>query len=267
MLMGRNVHGWDKAFQSVRAAQSVSMWTQIVVLSLLLLLTAVLQPSWQIFTVNRKSDLLDIVYPPQAQSERGLALCKFNTVCNVLHRRFWFRMRIERMCRCPHRSECPMEWSSKQDNYTMSLNNRSQLKFCQAISELPQCSAESQAITVTEIVTPSPISQKVASMPSTRTTILAACNCPPNRYWKLRQYSNNEFENGTIYKSTIYKCTELYKCNEKEFCGNMRADYYFTYYQCSCPHGLMCLQKDHETYHISELLYTGSAYKAICTPN
>jgi hypothetical protein len=58
---------------------------------------------------------------------------------------------------------------------------------------------------------------------------------------------------------------QLHKCNEKEFCGNMRADYYFTYYQCSCPHGLMCLQKDHETYNVSELLYTGSAYKAICT--
>lgn len=60
---------------------------------------------------------------------------------------------------------------------------------------------------------------------------------------------------------------QLHKCNVKEFCGNMRADYYFTYYQCSCPHGLMCLQKDHETYNVSELLYTGSAYRAICSPN
>lgn len=65
--MGTNVCGRDKAFQSVRVAQSVSMWTQVVVLSLLLLLTAVLQPAQQIFTVNRKSDLLDIVYPPQVQ--------------------------------------------------------------------------------------------------------------------------------------------------------------------------------------------------------
>jgi hypothetical protein len=60
---------------------------------------------------------------------------------------------------------------------------------------------------------------------------------------------------------------QLYKCSEKQFCGNMRADYYFTYYQCSCPQGVMCLQKDHETYNVSELLYTGLAYKAICTPN
>jgi hypothetical protein len=44
------------------------MWLQVVVLSLLIILTAVLQPSQQIFTMNRKSDLLDIVYPPQVQN-------------------------------------------------------------------------------------------------------------------------------------------------------------------------------------------------------
>jgi hypothetical protein len=86
-------------------------------------------------------------------------------------------------------------------------------QFCQAIAELPQCTAESHAITVTEIVTPSSTSQKVASMPSTQTTVLAACNCPPNHYWKLHQYSNNEYENGTIYKSTIYKCSEVIKAS------------------------------------------------------
>jgi len=47
----------------------------------------------------------------------------------------------------------------------------------------------------------------------------------------------------------------------------MRADYFFTYYQCSCPHGLMCIQTDPDTYNVSELLYTGSAYRAICTEN
>jgi hypothetical protein len=86
-------------------------------------------------------------------------------------------------------------------------------QFCQAIADLPQCSAESQALTVTEIVTPSSISQKVASKPSTQTTIQAACNCPCNRYWKLHQYSNNEFENGTTYTSTIYNCSEVTKAS------------------------------------------------------
>ncbi|KDR09491.1 uncharacterized protein LOC110838670 [Zootermopsis nevadensis] len=238
------------------------MWIQAAVLSWLFLLTAVLQPSQQIFSMNRKSDLVDIVYPPQAHSERGLAVCKSNAVCSVLYRRFWFRMRIERVCRCPHRSECPMEWSSKRDNYTMTLNNRSQLKFCQAVSELPQCSAKSYAITVmTQTATPS------LSKETIHTSILAACNCPPNHYWKFHQHSGNKFENGTTYKRTTYKCMKLHKCNVKEFCGNMRADYYFTYYQCSCPHGLLCLQKNHETYNVSEFLYTGSAYRAICSPN
>jgi translation elongation factor EF-1alpha len=88
-------------------------------------------------------------------------------------------------------------------------------QFCQAVTDLPQCSAESQAITVTETVTPSSISQKVASMPSTHTTIQATCNCPHNRYWKLHQYSNSEFQNGTIYTSTIYKCIEVTKASRQ----------------------------------------------------
>jgi hypothetical protein len=82
MLMGRNVYGRDKAFQSVRGAQSVSMWTQAIDLLLLLLLTAVLQPSQQIFTVNRKSDLFDIVYPPQVQ--RRIQHCDVVVITRIL---------------------------------------------------------------------------------------------------------------------------------------------------------------------------------------
>lgn len=243
----------------------VNMWIQVLVLPLLFLLTAVLPPSQQTFSTNRQTELPDIVYPPQAQSEIGLQLCTANTVCNVLHRRFWFRMRIERMCRCPYRYDCPTEWSSKQDNYTMSLNNRSQLKFCHDVTELPQCAADSQAITVTTQTARTLSTSKAVPPTTTHTTVLAACNCPPNHYWKLHEHSEYEFENGTSYKSTVYKCIKLHECNAKDFCGNMRADYYFTYYQCSCPHGLMCLQTDPNTYNVSELLYTGSAYRAICT--
>jgi hypothetical protein len=99
-------------------------------------------------------------------------------------------------------------------------------QFCQAIAELPQCSAESQAVMVTEIVTPPSVSQTVAPMSTMQTTVLAACNCPPNRYWKLHQYSNNEFENGTIYKSTTYKCSEVTKASRQVilFTANLSID-------------------------------------------
>lgn len=63
--MGGKEHGRCKAFQSVRGAQMVNMWIRVLILPLLFLLTAVLPPSQQTFSINRQTELLDIVYPPQ----------------------------------------------------------------------------------------------------------------------------------------------------------------------------------------------------------
>ncbi|XP_069701227.1 uncharacterized protein [Periplaneta americana] len=240
----------------------------IQILAFSTLAFALLQPTQQIFNIILKSDSVDLVYPPQAHSERGLAVCEPNAVCNILYRRFWFRMRIERMCRCPQRLECSMDWSFKRDNHTMTLNNRSQLKFCQDVAELPQCSTKSQALTVTtQTVTTLSKLNDVPPTVTQQTIAVAACNCQPNYYWKKHNQFDNDYGNGTVHTNTVYRCMKLRKCNVKEFCGNMRTDYYFTYYQCSCPMGHMCLQKDNKHYNVSELLYSGPAYKAVCTPN
>lgn len=63
--MGGKEHGRCKAFQSVRAAQMVNMWRQVLILPLLFLLIVVPPPSQQTFSTNRQTELLDIVYPPQ----------------------------------------------------------------------------------------------------------------------------------------------------------------------------------------------------------
>jgi hypothetical protein len=85
-------------------------------------------------------------------------------------------------------------------------------QFCQVTTELPQCSADSWAITVTTQTVPTPsISPEVPPAVVTQTSVLAACNCPPNHYWKLHQHSHNESANGTIYKSTTYKCIKVIK--------------------------------------------------------
>lgn len=63
--MGGKEHRRCKAFQSVRGAQTVNMWIQVLIRPLLFLLTAVLPPSQQTFSINRQTELLDIVYPPQ----------------------------------------------------------------------------------------------------------------------------------------------------------------------------------------------------------
>ena len=83
-------------------------------------------------------------------------------------------------------------------------------QFCHDVTELPQCAADSRAITVTtQTVRILSTSKAVPLTTTMHTAVLAACNCPPNHYWKLQEHSEYEFENGTSYKSTVYQCIKV----------------------------------------------------------
>jgi hypothetical protein len=87
---------------------------------------------------------------------------------------------------------------------------RTLFQFCHDITELPQCAADSQAATVTtQTIRTQSTSKAVPPITTTQTTVLAACNCPPNHYWKLHEHTEHEFENGTSYNSTVYKCIKV----------------------------------------------------------
>lgn len=45
---------------------------------------------------------------PSESSKNGN---KYLAACNVIHKRYFYPPMIERLCRCPDRTECPMEWS------------------------------------------------------------------------------------------------------------------------------------------------------------
>lgn len=68
-----------------------------------------------------------ILFCEKAKSERDLYICEQYNVCNIVHLRFWFPKQVERLCKCPNREECPWKWNT-DDNHTMPLDNRSQLK-------------------------------------------------------------------------------------------------------------------------------------------
>lgn len=36
---------------------------------------------------------------------------RYLAACNIIHKRYFYPPMIERLCRCPDRTECPMEWS------------------------------------------------------------------------------------------------------------------------------------------------------------
>jgi len=70
---------------------------------------------------------------------------RWESACNVVHKRYFYPPVIERLCRCPDRTECPWEWSNpprypgaiglpagqgqqKRDPYTVMISSRSQSK-------------------------------------------------------------------------------------------------------------------------------------------
>nr|CAD7574604.1 unnamed protein product [Timema californicum] len=246
--------------------------------AVILLLALVPLSTASFATTTNNEDDVDFVYPGEARSERGLPECSNHGICSTLHRRFWLPLLVERLCRCPSRTECPWHWNNT-DHHTMSLDNRSQLKFCENVSSLLPCTPNQAAIVKLKTTDNNPTDYINSTM---FTSYTAACYCPPRHYWKqFNKTSISDQGNGTRAEHTIYKCVKVHtliiimflscvqlrKCSSMQFCGNTRADHYSTYYRCSCPFGHMCLIKDQTKYQVKELLFQGSAYKTTCIPD
>jgi len=197
------------------------------------------------------------VYPGQSKSERDLSICEQYSVCNIVHHRFWFPNQVERLCKCPNREECPWKWNI--DNYTMPLDNRSQLKFCKPINELPDCTTKSgESITI------------IKSKEDNNVQIKAKvnCNCPHHTNWVLTSHEQTLHHNKTTDISWVkdeFKCKKLNDCNAGEFCGHIRTDYYSTYSKCTCPYGFLCVHKDRQEGTAYEMFFHGNSYRAECT--
>ncbi|KAK6630756.1 hypothetical protein RUM44_002925 [Polyplax serrata] len=221
-----------------------------------------------------KLNKVTFIYPTGTQSERDLFICPENSACNIIHKRFWLPPLVERMCRCPQRHECKWLWTEEANNYTMMLDNRSQIKFCSDLSELPSCSLKKVA--VQEIVKTSSsnttdigaqknrFGQKLIKQRDQR-NVTSFCHCKEPHYWKLRANST-KFDEVTHTRQQSYVCSKLKKCISKELCGYIRTDTYSTYYRCSCPKGHMCISKDKTLYKMEEMLFNGRGYKAFCYP-
>lgn len=91
--------------------------------------------------------------------------------------------------------------------------------------------------------------------------------CTEENYWKfLRASKTNDKINGTTKYKKEYRCHPLKKCDTYDFCGHVRTDLNSIFYKCSCPEGHYCIYKNQTMHAAIEILYSGSAYRAICQP-
>ncbi|KAL0270835.1 UNVERIFIED_CONTAM: hypothetical protein PYX00_008116 [Menopon gallinae] len=162
-----------------------------------------------------------VSYPSGVISERDLNVCELRSACNIIHKRFWLPPMVERLCRCPHRNECPWTWSDA-DNQTVYLNNRSQMKFCSPVSDLPVCTQKKSAITVSTLRTATddakPTKNHTELQNGDRSrrhnehrNITISCNCQEPHYWKLK---SNATKPGRRYNSTDVLLLEAEKVRE-----------------------------------------------------
>ncbi|XP_071451967.1 uncharacterized protein [Hetaerina americana] len=249
----------------------------------------------------------DFHYQGQARSERDLETCTNDgenaAICSIVHKRFWQPPLVHRLCRCPDRQECPWRWSPRGPSInttnspapmivdpdeiefpgtlkgvmytrdrTMSLNNRSQVKFCQNIRRMPQCQPKQAALRIrmqaSSDDSPRPTTRKERRFHLNDYSSLHAtvnCKCPQSRYWKYQRRILTDNGNGTVDASDYYTCTPLKRCQPREFCGHVNAESFASYYQCSCPIGYLCVtQHPRIPVNVSELFFSGTAYRAVC---
>ncbi|XP_066588435.1 uncharacterized protein [Prorops nasuta] len=211
--------------------------------------------------ISSKPNNVTYEYKKGIHGESNLHQCNHYEACNIVHDRFWMPILTERLCQCIDGKECPWQWTNSKGNkknnghFSMTLNNKSALKFCQAKEEFHKCHHKQTAATV-------------YGESNTNNTYLIAynatihCLCPKSHYWKLIKFTYEE----TVTRQ-IFKCVKKRKCQSYDFCGHIRADLYSTYYRCTCPMGHLCVFRNKTLENVQELLYSGPAYKAYCLPS
>ncbi|CAH0389651.1 unnamed protein product [Bemisia tabaci] len=203
-------------------------------------------------------DQVVLLYPGQVRSEGDLDTCKNGGICSIVHDTFWIPPRAERLCRCPGGEECPYTLAKPHDNRTLFLNNRAQMKTCNRTDEMPKCKLEQTALIIEETQTEAFKERKVLAT--------AFCTCENPKYWTLQKHFLEKHPNGTTHMTSHYHCTNLGKCKVDEHCANVRLDYYSTYQHCLCPKGQQCLANKSMVTNVTELLFSGLAYRAYCSP-
>ncbi|KAK9503021.1 hypothetical protein O3M35_011677 [Rhynocoris fuscipes] len=194
---------------------------------------------------NSSGERVIFVYPNEIKVEEDLEQCSRNSVCGIYHVRKWFAPKMQRLCRCQN-SECPALWSEDD----VHLDNHSQLKICENITDLNICKENEIGLRLTE-------SNEMKSY----TDLKLDCNCQWPSYWQLSSHKAN-----ASYSYNEYTCSKWKRCERGEFCGHVRDDIHSMYIQCSCPKDNMCVSTDRTLRNASEAFYSGPMLRAYCTP-
>ncbi|KAF2366547.1 hypothetical protein FHG87_002694 [Trinorchestia longiramus] len=196
-----------------------------------------------------------IAYGHGRSSERDLPECSGTEACNLWHERYWKPPLVERLCRCPGHTPCPIQTHPMSNNYTHQQNgendqggnqplftqhitNRAQLHFCQepaGSNAILRCTDNEAGLEVTfkeRYVAHNSRSQEhqkpaKSSSPAividSHTRLLCRCDMP--RYWKHRNtqlvlQARDTRDDPNKYRSRLLTEIHTYMCHKLPTCSS-----------------------------------------------
>lgn len=210
--------------------------------------------------------ICNIVYGHELSENSGeefVEICGRYDVCSIVYKPYFGKNVVEKLCVCPEKTFCPATYDN--DNRSLSINPRTQMKFCEPvkelISELPECLIGGKALEIKKFY-------YINQIKNMSTKLLCGCNKHPV-YWRHHSREGQAVpENEKLFKAFDYfECADLRKCNTDEFCGLARTDYGFIFQRCTCNYTDDCRYYVEETdieENVEELFYNELFYKAHC---
>lgn len=197
------------------------------------------------------------------KQENTIGTCERFDVCNIVHRPYFGKFAVEKLCLCPENTFCPATFGN--DSRSLLVNSRTQMKFChpvqELLSELPECEEGKESLEIMKFYF-------INEVKNISTKLL--CNCDKHPvYWKHHSRLGEAVpENDKLFKTFDYfECAPLRKCNTNEFCGLARTDYGFIFQRCTCNMSDDCRYYVEETdieENVEELFYNELFWKAHC---
>lgn len=193
------------------------------------------------------------------------ATCSSYQVCNLVHNtHFDDNFVVEKLCDCPKNSYCPISFS-RSDGQSISVNARTQMKFCTKIEDifkdLPECQENNTALIVREMFEINKMLNIVAEL---------TCKCDKKPvYWRHIYRSGNPVNSNEKLFEAIdhYECRELEQCETNDFCGLARTDYGFIFQRCTCNEHDRCrfyVEDSEIVEEVEELFYNELFFKSYC---
>lgn len=134
---------------------------------------------FSLFTITWLSLVSGDVYLRRSEDSE-VAVCSEFDICNLVHNPFWGINSVEKLCKCPEGTFCPATFSLT-DGASLSVNRRTQMKFCSPIdhlqSKLETCDDDEVAIRLRTVY-------HIDQVKNVSARILCNCDYDGPTYWK-----------------------------------------------------------------------------------